>query len=176
MCARAKSVRQVSLWLRGIVEANMVWARLTAAERRGTVVIAGGADEDGHARPRGRVVLVVDDHADTREMYAQFLSTVGFSTCEASTCAEALVRCRRGDIAAVVLDRRLPDGDGMDVCRTLKAERGTRHLPIVVLSGWQPDGATGADSYLMKPVVPEVLVRELERLLASGDGHPAPER
>ena len=139
-------------------------------------MIAGGADEDGHARPRGRVVLVVDDHADTREMYGQFLNTVGFSTCEAATCAEALARCRRGDIAAVVLDRRLPDGDGMDMCRTLKAETGTRHLPIVVLSGRQQDGATGADSYLMKPVVPDVLLRELERLLASRDGHPAPER
>jgi CheY-like chemotaxis protein len=165
--ARARSTRQISMWLRDLIDENLVWTRVRAAERAGTAVIAGGADGDGHARARGRVVLVVDDHADTREMYAEFLTMMGFAPCEATTCAEALARCRDGGIDAVVLDRRLPDGDGMDVCRTLRAETGTRDLPIVVLSGWRQDDAGGADRYLMKPVIPDVLCRELESLLAS---------
>lgn len=163
--ARARSTREISMWLRE--DENLSWARVAAAERGGTTAIAGGADGDGRARGRGRVVLIVDDHTDTREMYREFLKAMGFATCEATTCAEALARCRDGGIDVVVLDRQLPDGDGVDVCRTLKAETGTGALPIVILSGHQHDGASGADRYLIKPVIPDVLCRELDRLLAS---------
>jgi CheY-like chemotaxis protein len=165
---RARSARHASRLLRARVGHALVWARLMTAWRQGTAVIAGGATGDGRA-PRGavRVVLIVDDHADTRAMYAQFLGAMGFTILEATTCAQALAACARGGIDAVVLDRRLPDGDGAEICQALKA--GPRALRVVLLSGRQPDGATGADTYLVKPVLPDELCGHLERLLTPGE-------
>lgn len=120
---------------------------------------------DGASRT-GRVILVVDDHDDTRHMYTQFLDAMGYDTLQAATCAEALALAVRGDINAVVLDRRLPDGDGNTVCRTLKADPRTRALPVIVLSGRERDASVPADVYLVKPVSPDRLVEELERLIA----------
>ena len=118
------------------------------------------------------VVLVVDDHEDTREMYTQFLEAMGHTALAATTCAEALTRVRGGDVDAVLLDRRLPDGDGAEVCRALKADVKTRTVPVVVLSGRKEDDPIGADAYLMKPVVPDEVVGVLERLLADGGAKP----
>jgi CheY-like chemotaxis protein len=129
-------------------------------------MIAGAAGDDapGHA-PTGRVILVVDDHEDTRQMYVQFLDAMGYETREAASCEEALRLAASDGIHAVVLDRRLPDGDGNSVCRALKADPRTRALPVIVLSGRERDGAIPADAYLVKPVTPDRLVDEIERLL-----------
>jgi DNA-binding response OmpR family regulator len=92
---------------------------------------------------------------------------MGFTILEATTCAQTVAACARGGIDAVVLDRRLPDGDGAEICQALKA--GPRALRVVLLSGRQPDGATGADTYLVKPVLPDELCGHLERLLTPGE-------
>jgi two-component system, OmpR family, phosphate regulon response regulator PhoB len=124
------------------------------------------ATDDVRATPRRPVVLVVDDHADTREMYVEFLGVSGMTAIGARTCAEALQHARAG-VHALVLDRQLPDGDGADVCRALKSDPATRSIAVIVLSGRASDGSIAADAYLVKPVVPEALVEALERLLAS---------
>ena len=115
----------------------------------------------------GDVVLLVDDHPDTREMYVEFLNAMGLQTLEATTCAEALTLVESSRVDAVVLDRRLPDGDGGQVCQALRRDPRTRTLPIIVLSGKEKDGAIPADAYLMKPVVPDVLFSEITRLIAA---------
>lgn len=148
-----------------------MWARVTAHARARRRIIAGGAGNDVKRMPGHRsVVLIVDDHEDTRELYSQFLDTVGFGVIEATTCAEALDKARSAGIDAIVLDRRLPDGDGVDVCRALRSDPRTRALPIIVLSGREKQDGIEADLYLLKPVVPDVLVSELERLIARRDG------
>jgi CheY-like chemotaxis protein len=113
------------------------------------------------------VVLIVDDHEDTREMYVEFLAAMGHAPRAARTCAEALALVASAALDAIVLDRRLPDGDGADVCRTLKADARTRVIPVVMLSGRVEEGVSGADAYLMKPVMPDDLFKVLQRLLAS---------
>jgi two-component system response regulator PilR (NtrC family) len=117
--------------------------------------------------PRTPVILVVDDHADTREMYATFLGAMGLDTVGAATCAEALACVGRMPIDALVLDRRLPDGDGHDVVRALRSDVRTRELPIIVLSGDPASASINADAYLLKPIVPDILYAELKRLLAA---------
>ena len=117
--------------------------------------------------PPAAVILLVDDHPDTREMYVEYLSAMGFETLEATTCAEALAVAASSRIDAVVLDRRLPDGDGGEVCEALRRDPRTRAVPIIVLSGKEKDGAIPADAYLMKPVVPDVLLTELGRLIGA---------
>jgi CheY-like chemotaxis protein len=129
------------------------------------------------ATPSCPVILVVDDHADTRELYTTFLGAMGLGTVAAATCAEARACLGRVAVDALVLDRRLPDGDGHDVVRALRADPRTRDIAIIVLSGDPAGASTGADVYLVKPVVPEVLHAELKRLLAARGSVPraAPE-
>ena len=125
------------------------------------MVSGSKGSNDAATPPRAPTVLVVDDHADTREMYVEFLEAFGMKALSARTCAEAFEKAAQG-IDAVVLDRRLPDGDGKDVCNALKP----RGVVVIMLSGQDKDRSIDADAYLLKPVVPETLVQELERLLA----------
>lgn len=111
------------------------------------------------------VVLVVDDHRDTREMYTEYLEAMGVKTVEATSCAEALTKVKGGAIDAVVLDRKLPDGDGLQICPALQSSTAGRHLPVIVLSGQAQEGRVEADAYLMKPVDPDLLLREIKRLV-----------
>ena len=111
-----------------------------------------------------RVVLLVDDHSDTREMYSEYLRAMGLDTRQATSCREAIDVAMAETIDAVVLDRGLPDGDGSEVCRALRSHPHTRHLAIVVISGKPNDGTVTADAYLMKPVTPDRLVSELSRI------------
>jgi CheY-like chemotaxis protein len=129
--------------------------------------MTSGPTEAARGTSHRPVVLVVDDHTDTREMYVEFLQASGMSPVGAHTCAEALERARAG-VSAIVLDRRLPDGDGADVCRALKNDPATRSITVVVLSGHAKDDSIAADAYLIKPIIPELLVATLERLLAGG--------
>jgi DNA-binding response OmpR family regulator len=119
---------------------------------------------------RKSVVLIVDDHEDTRELYVQFFEVMGYAAREATTCTDALAQIRSGGIDAIILDRRLPDGDGADVCRALKHDPHTRGVPVIVLSGRVEEAPLGADAYLMKPVTPDDVLKRLEPLLEKRRG------
>jgi CheY-like chemotaxis protein len=164
--AAAEIARRIFRRVRLQVATTRVVLRVEAARRARVPIIAGGAGPEIRRRPgRTRVVLVVDDHEDTRQMYVQFLEAMGLKAFEATTCAAALAISGKGGIDVVVLDRRLPDGDGADVCRALKSDLRTRNLPVIVLSGRAQDDSIGADAYLVKPVIPDDLLNEIERLV-----------
>lgn len=78
-------------------------------------------------------VLIVDDDPDTREIVSRNLRKVGFTTIEAANGEEALLKARVVNPAMVILDLLMPNVDGFEVLRTLRAE-GNR-VPIVVLTG-----------------------------------------
>jgi CheY-like chemotaxis protein len=171
MRREARLAREASVALRRRAAGTRAWARVTAATCRQAIVIAGGADVVQRRPGRTRVVLVVDDHDDTRQMYMQFLEAMGIRTLEATTCAEAVAKSQQGGLDAIVLDRQLPDGDGGSLCRTLRTDPRTLALPVVVLSGRARDASLdGIDAYLLKPVLPERLLEELERLFDRRDG------
>ena len=116
-------------------------------------------------------VLVVDDDEAARYAVARVLSGAGFSPLEAGNGADALRRAREGP-DAVVLDLRLPDLDGFEVCRRLRADPVTAGLPIVHLTAtygspdaWAAALDSGADVYLTHPVEPVVLIATLRSLL-----------
>lgn len=109
-------------------------------------------------------VLVVDDNASKRYVTARMLRAAGFAITEAATGYQALQMADEG-IDAVVLDVNLPDIDGFEVCRRLRARETTSRLPIIHLSATFVDDSdrvhgldTGADGYLTHPIEPQVLV------------------
>lgn len=113
-------------------------------------------------------ILVVDDDPNVREVVVAYLRQAGHSTAEAADGRAALTAAST-TTDLVVLDVMLPGLDGLEVCRTLRAEQP--QLPILMLSalGEEEDRIagldTGADDYLGKPFSPRELVLRVGSLL-----------
>ena len=121
------------------------------------------ADEASHPTH----VLLVEDDRDTREMYSQYLSYSGMTVSEASTGRRALesVHAHRPDV--VVTDIAMPEMDGLELSRRLRAEEPTRDLPIIAVSGQVSARAheAGVDVVLEKPCMPDDLLHVIENVL-----------
>jgi len=118
------------------------------------------------AEARGFTIAVVDDDAAIRRLVRLFLKRAGFDTIEATTGVEARAALTSEEWDLAVLDRRLPDMDGMDLCQELKADAEYRSRYIIMLTGEdeQKDKVEGlelgADDYITKPFqYPELLAR-----------------
>src|SRR5262245_61183752 len=116
-------------------------------------------------------VLYVDDDADNREVFGWLLRNAGFHVQEAATGSEALrLAAERPDL--VVLDVNLPDINGFEVCRRIKAHPATTSIPVLHLSAVfiRSEDRThgleeGADAYLTKPIDPDELLAHVRALL-----------
>jgi DNA-binding response OmpR family regulator len=102
-------------------------------------------------------VLIVDDDPDINEVVQEGLRSGGYDTVGALTGAEALAEVERRCPDLVLLDQMLPDLDGVEVCRRLRAAPRSRHLPIIFLTAMGSSEARvrglalGADDYIVKP-------------------------
>ena len=118
-------------------------------------------------------VLIVDDDLDTLTLYSFALSASGLHVDQAKTGAEALAAVRSARPAVVVTDLTLPDVDGIELCRQLKAAAGPGLLGLIVLSGTSDAGQqerawkAGATEVLVKPCLPTELERVIRDALAS---------
>jgi two-component system OmpR family response regulator len=120
-------------------------------------------------------VLVVDDEPYITDVVTSALAFEGFATEEAATGAEALAKARRGDFDCIVLDVMLPDGDGFDVCRTLRGEDVT--TPVLFLTARDAgadklEGLGLGDDYVTKPFSIEELVARIRAVLRRSAGPP----
>jgi len=121
-------------------------------------------------------ILVLEDDRRLAAMLLEYLAKAGFSGAAETTGRAGLARLKRGGFDALVLDLMLPDLDGLDVCRQLRADDRLRGLPIVMLTA-RGDIADrivglelGADDYLAKPFEPRELVARLRAVLRRGAG------
>jgi DNA-binding response OmpR family regulator len=123
-------------------------------------------------RPRGPLVLIVEDEDSIREMYAAELAAAGFMVLEANDGSSAIEKALQFGPHAVVLDLMLPGIDGFKVARKLRSEDGTRGVAIVALTALASKKfedlalAAGCDAFLSKPVLGAALVGTIVRLLA----------
>lgn len=112
-------------------------------------------------------VALVDDDASMRRLIALVLKRDGFGVLEASTAAEARDLLGRVDWDLVVLDRRLPDADGAQLCQEIKANPLFRSRYILMLTGEDEEEDKiegfdlGADDYMTKPFQPRELAARL---------------
>lgn len=115
-------------------------------------------------------VLVVDDIAiNVRLLEAQLMAEY-FEVVTASNGPDALAICMRGDIDIVILDVMMPGMDGFDVCRKLKDDPRTHHIPVIMVTALdQPTDKVngleaGADDFLPKPVNEIALITRVKNL------------
>ena len=116
-------------------------------------------------------LLLVDDDTRLIGMVGDYLRAQGYAVDAAGSLATGRERLRAGSYDALVLDLMLPDGDGLDLTRELRADPRTRRLPLLMLTarGEPMDRIVGlelgADDYLPKPFEPRELLARLKALL-----------
>lgn len=116
-------------------------------------------------------VLLVEDEEDILELLRYNLSEEGYQVDCALTGEEALRTMVNRLPDLVVLDLMLPGLDGMEICKTIKRDPRTSHIPIVMLTARSEDTdivaglELGADDYVTKPFSPRVLVARIRAVL-----------
>ena len=116
-------------------------------------------------------ILVADDERDIRELIGFTLRHHGHEVLTASNGEDALAIALRDLPDLVLLDIRMPRMTGYDVCRRLRADPTTRHVPIAFLSAKGQESEiqagidAGATDYILKPFAPDQLVNRVALLL-----------
>ena len=112
-------------------------------------------------------ILVLEDEANIRSFVVINLNRAGYETIEAGTGEEALEQLRLNpDVRVALLDIMLPDMDGFEVCRRIRA--GNSKIGIIMLTAQEMDKVTGfmtgADDYVTKPFSPAELTARIDAL------------
>jgi len=121
--------------------------------------------------PSRPLVLVVDDHDDTRELYTMSLAAFGFEAIAAADCLQAYRRAKESHPDIVVTDLTLRGADGWQLVHDLKREARTRNIPVVLLTGHAAPSLReraereGCAAFVVKPCLPDELASELRRVL-----------
>lgn len=117
------------------------------------------------------VILVADDEADIVSAVKMILEVKGYCVVTASTGEMALEKAESEMPDLILLDVVMPGKSGLEVCKILKTQAKTKHMPVVMFTalGREVDrkltAEAGANSHFMKPFTPEVLVAEVKKQL-----------
>jgi CheY-like chemotaxis protein len=120
---------------------------------------------------RRPLILIVDDMADIRDLYAEYLKGQGFRPELATNGFEALSKATVMGPDVIVMDLNLPELDGWEATRRLKANDLTRSIPVIALTGLTVSHSkaraleAGCDGFLTKPCYPDALADEIRRVL-----------
>ncbi len=121
-------------------------------------------------------VLIVDDEPMTTEMLAAFLRILGHESADAFNCRHAWDKLTSYAPDVILLDIMLPDQNGIEMCRDLRARPETRTVPVIMISAIAPAkteeaAAAGANGYLSKPISIASLKNALAKIgIESGSG------
>lgn len=123
---------------------------------------------------RGALVLLVEDDQAGREMFAAGFESFGFRVEQAHNGLQALAKAIELQPDIIVTDLAIPGIDGLQLCKRLREDPRTLHIPIIGITGYasfaaEPDRATraGCDAVYLKPCLPDIVITEMNRLLAT---------
>lgn len=127
---------------------------------------------------KSNTILIVDDEPNIIELGQLYLENEGFSVESAADGIEAMVKFEQLNPALIVLDLMLPELDGWEVCKRIRAKS---QVPIIMLTARNDDIdkivglELGADDYMTKPYNPRELVARVKAVLRRGTPSPAPQ-
>jgi two-component system, cell cycle response regulator DivK len=115
------------------------------------------------------LVLIVDDNEQNAKLAREVLEAAAMRTLSAATAAEGLALARRRQPDLVLMDLRLPDLDGLEASRRLRADEATAHIPVVALTAtpaeevdnWLRGGSFSG--YIEKPIDIDELPAQVRR-------------
>jgi len=125
-------------------------------------------------------ILIVDDEQDVLDLLVYNLQRAGFKVNTARDGVTALQKARDDIPALIILDLMLPQMDGSEVCRQLKADTKTTHIPIIMLTAKAEEVdrivglELGADDYVTKPFSPREIVLRVKTVLRRTSGKNVP--
>src|SRR6188474_2044221 len=128
----------------------------------------------------GKQILIVEDEKPNRDMIAFSLRRAGYEIEEAEDCTEARARMADSRPDLVLVDWMLPDQSGLELTRSIKRNKETHDLPIIMLTARAEEHDKvaglegGADDYVTKPFSPRELLARIQAVLRrstpGGDG------
>lgn len=117
-------------------------------------------------------ILSVEDDNMMQKLLETVLVTAGYEFRLSPDGCGALPMALAEKPDLILLDVNLPDTNGIEVCRALKADARTRHIPVIMITGEAREVASrvkaldvGADDYLFKPLSPRVLIARIASIL-----------
>jgi len=119
-------------------------------------------------------IIIIEDEVDILEVIEHNLSREGYEVITVTDGNEGLVRVKKELPSLVVLDIMLPGLDGIEICRELKQDSETRHIPIIMVSAKGEESdivlglGLGADDYVTKPFSPRELTGRVRAVLRRG--------
>jgi len=123
----------------------------------------------------GRKILIVEDESDVADLLEMGLRKAGFKTTTAGDGAAGLQKARDNRPDFIILDLMLPKMSGLEVCRILKGDTATAHIPILMLTAKAEEidrivGLEfGADDYVTKPFSPREVTLRIRAILRRGE-------
>jgi len=115
-------------------------------------------------------ILVVEDDRDISELITYNLEREGYEIACLYDGGQAVDFVHKRKPELIILDLMLPEVDGIEICRTLKSDAATKHIPIVMLTAKSEEADVvvglqmGADDYIPKPFSPKVLVARIKAI------------
>jgi putative two-component system response regulator len=116
-------------------------------------------------------ILIADDNEPNAELLSEILREVGYQTICVRTGSDALLKVTNGDADLALLDVRMPDKSGFDVCSAIKSNPSTRFVPVILVTGLCAASdriqgiVSGADDFLNKPVNQQEVRARVKSLL-----------
>ena len=116
-------------------------------------------------------ILIIEDEKDIVKMLDYNLKKEGFKTLSAHNGEDGLDMARKENPDLILLDLMLPEMDGLDVCKAIKNEAKTSHIPIIILTAKAQETdkivglELGADDYMTKPFSPRELMARIKAVL-----------
>jgi CheY-like chemotaxis protein len=128
-------------------------------------------DEQVLMAKRGRHILVVDDYADARDVWALYLRSLGYDVSTAADGTTAVARAEQLHPDVIMLDLEMPGISGFEAARRLRRTPSTHDIPLIAATGYSHERQiamardSGFDEVVVKPIDPDSLVDHIERLV-----------
>jgi two-component system cell cycle response regulator DivK len=117
------------------------------------------------------VVLIIEDHEDDRRIIRDLLTSAGYEIIEATSAGEGVTAAETYRPSLILMDIQLPDFDGYEATRRIKADPSLCHIPVIAVTSYALSGdevkalEAGCDAYVTKPFSPRALLTKIREFL-----------